>query len=181
MNLKIMAWSWGCQAYFFIFYLSCSGVFFTQHSMLRPLNPTTYHCRLSRSHWFTLSQLQWQCPPPPPPAKLLPPGFPPGFASLGVGPVSSFCSQYRSAHGFRIQLSLLKTGSDFLGFAQLDSWSPFLRSLCWHRQLPPQIRQVPGNSTRGGTSLPGPWWSHVSWQPNGPSTSGPILEKDVSW
>lgn len=145
--------------------------------MLRPLNPTTCHCHFSESPWFIMSQSQWQCFPCEaalPPSRL-------GVASLSVlAPRPIFVPSINQLMVLGSKLSLLKIGSDFLGLAQLNSWFPFIRSLCWHRQLPLQIGQVLEKSTLGSSPLLGSWWSPVSWQPNRPSTSRPILEKDVS-
>lgn len=79
--------------------------------MLRPLNPTTCHCPFSQSHWFiSMSWSQWQCSPPGKSCSR------PPFSALfcrpcqpqTVGPMSSFCSQYHSAHGFRIKVVLVE-------------------------------------------------------------------------
>lgn len=151
MNLQIMAWSLGCQAYFFIFYLSCSGFF----------NPT-FHAEAMKSNHLSLSLLRVTLVHPvPATVAVLPCGAPPpsrlGLASLGVlAPRPVFVPSISQLMVLGSKLSLLKIGSDLLGFAHLDSWFPFIRSLWWHSQLPLQIGQVLEKSTLEAALSGGP-------------------------
>lgn len=106
MNLKIMAEGLGCQAYFFIFDVTLVLQFF---------NPT-FHVEAMKSSHLSLSPvivtLVHQHVPVP--VAVLSPILScslPLFcfvlpASECLGPMSNFCSQYQSAHGFRIKVVL---------------------------------------------------------------------------
>lgn len=170
MNLKIMAWSLGCQAYFFIFYLSCSGFF----------NPT-FHAEAIISNHLSLSLVRVTLVHHVPvtvavlPLQSCSPTFPPWFL-----PASVSCPRVQFL--FPVSSQLMVSGSScpcwrlVVTFLDLHSWIP---------DFPLSAASVGtgsylGNSTLGGSPLLGSWWSPVSWQPNRPSTSGPILEREMS-